>query len=206
MIRLRKKNNTPFKWTDDADRAFCQLKEALLDATLLAFSIPGTPCILNADASDVAIGAVLSQMIDGVERPIAFYSRVANSAQGNYCPTRRVLLAVVTALQHFRHYLLGSHVILRTDHHNLKWLKTFKRPEGIFARWIETLAEFDYEIEHHPGRVHSNADGVSRPICKQCVCKTFTTPWIDEFERADEIMAPLGYEHFSFLQNIQMLT
>ena len=103
------------------------------------------------DASDVAVGAVLSQIIDGVERPIAFYSRVMNSAQRNYCPTRRELLAVVAALQHFRHYLLGSHIILRTDHHSLKWLKTFKRPEGILARWIETLAEFDYVIEHRPG-------------------------------------------------------
>lgn len=81
-----------------------------------------------------------------------------NSAQRNYCPTRRELLAVVAALQHFRHYLLESHIILRTDHHSLKWLKTFRRPEGILARWIETLAEFDYVIEHRPGRVHCNAD------------------------------------------------
>ena len=63
-----------------------------------------------------------------------------NSAQRNYCPTRRELLAVIAALLHFRHYLLDTHVILRTGHHSLKWLK---RPEGILARWIETLAEFD---------------------------------------------------------------
>ena len=73
LTRLTKKNNTPFKWTDDADRAFRQLKDALLDATTLAFPIPGTPCNLDIDASDVAVGAVLSQIIDGVERPIAFY-------------------------------------------------------------------------------------------------------------------------------------
>ena len=139
-----------------------------------------------------SVGAVLSQVIDGVERPIAFYSRIMNAAQRNYCPTRRELLAVVAALQHFRHYLLGTHVTLRTDHHSLKWLKTFKRPEGILARWIETLAEFDYQIEHRPGRLHCNADGVSRPVCKQCWGKSFTTPWIDEFERADELIEPLG--------------
>jgi len=121
-----------------------------------------------------------------------------NSAQRNYCPTRRELLAVVAALQHFRHYLLESHIILRTDHHSLKWLKTFRRPEGILARWIETLAEFDYVIEHRPGRVHCNADGVSRPVCKQCIVKTFTTPWIDEFERADECIAPLGVRALQF--------
>ena len=65
LTRLTKKNNTPFKWTDDADHAFRQLKDALLNATTLAFPIPGTPCILDTDASDVAVGAVLSQIIGG---------------------------------------------------------------------------------------------------------------------------------------------
>ena len=87
----------------------------------------------------MALGAVLSQVIEGVERPVAFYSRVMNQSQRNYCPTRRELLSVIAALQQFRHYLLGNQVILRTNHHSLKWLNTFKRPEGILARWIETL-------------------------------------------------------------------
>jgi len=151
---------------------------------------------LDTDASDVAIRAVLSQVINGIERPIAFYSRIMNSAQRNYCPTRRERLDVIASLQHLRHYLLGNHVILRTDHHSLKWLKSwiesFNRPEGILARWIETLAEFSYEIEHRPGHLHCNADGVSRPICKQCYGKSVPTTWIDEFERPDELIAPLG--------------
>lgn len=186
------RKNTPFRWSNEADESFCKLKRALHDAVTLTFPTPGIPCILDTDASDVAIGAVLSQVINGVEHPIAFYSRVLNSTQKNYCPTRRELLAVIASLQHFRHYLLGSHVILRTDHYSLKWLKTFKRPEGILARWIETLSEFDYEIEHRPGRLHCNADGVSRPICKQCWGKTPPLHWIDECERADELTGPLG--------------
>ena len=105
------------------------------------------------------MGAILSTMVDGVERPIAFFSRVMNSSQHNYCPTRRELLAVIAGLQHFRHYLVGASVIFRTDHYSLKWLKTSKCPECILARWIETLAEFDYTVEHRPGRLHSNADG-----------------------------------------------
>ena len=60
------------------------------------------------------------------------------------------------------------------------------------------LAEFDYVMEHRPGRVHCNADGVSRPICKRCIGKTFTTPWIDEFERADEIIPSLGVRALQF--------
>ena len=77
---------------------------------------------------------------------MAFFSRVMNPAQKQYCTTRRELLAIISALQHFRHYLIGNKVILRTDHYSLKWLKTFKIPEGIMARWIKTLAEFDIEI------------------------------------------------------------
>ena len=115
-----------------------------------------------------------------------------NSAQRNYCATRRELLAVISALQHFRHYLLGNKVILRTDHHSLKWLKTFTKPEGILARWVKTLAEFDLEIEHRPGRLRSNVDGVSRQHCKQCGAKPAKTRWVDELERADEIVGPLG--------------
>jgi len=69
-------------------------------------------------------------------------------------------------------------------------IEDIQTSEGILARWIETPAEFDYEIEHRPGRLHCNVDGVSRPICKQCWGKNFTTPWIDELERADELTAP----------------
>lgn len=190
-----------FEWTEEAQEAFDKLKLALQEATSLAFPHPEIPCIVDSDASDVAIGAVLSQVI-GVERPIAFYSKTMNKTQRNYCPTRRELLAVIAAMQHFRHYLLGNKIILRTDHHSLKWLNSFKRPEGIMARWIETLAEFDYQIEHRPGRLHCNADGVSRPLCKQCFGKTDKKPWVDELDRADELTEPLGLRTLTWAPEI----
>ena len=137
----------------------------------------------------------------GKSAPLLF-SRIMSSTQRNYCPTRRELLAAVSAVQHFRHYLLGNKVTLRTDHHSLKWLNTFKRPEGILARWIETLAEFDYDIEHRPGRLHCNADGVSRPICKQCFGKSAKTPWVDELERADDLTEPLGLQALFWVPEI----
>ena len=191
LTRLVRKNAV-FQWSDEAEAAFNKLKEELMAASTLAFPRPGEPCLLDTDASDVAYGAVLSQMVDGQERPIAFFSRVMNTAQKNYCPTRRELLAVVASLQHFRHHLLNNKVILRTDHNSLKGLRSFKRPEGILARWMETLAEFDLTIEHRPGRLHCNADGVSRPICKQCYGKLEKVPWVDELERSDELTEPLS--------------
>jgi len=186
---MRKKVH--FTWSQEAQQAFDRLKEALMEITSLSFPVPYLPCILDTDASDVAISAVLSQKVDDEERPIAFFSRVMNPAQKQYCTTRRELLAVISALQHFRHYLIGNKVILRTDYYSPKWLKTFKIPEGIMARWIETLAEFDIEIEHRPGLVHSNVDGVSRPFCKQCKGKVPKTHWIDELEHTDELTEPL---------------
>jgi len=195
LTRLSQKN-TRFVWTEEAQESFETLKEALLDTVILAYPIPGLPCILDTDASDVAVGAVLSQKVEGVERPIAFYSVVLNRTQRNYCATRREMLAVVKSLQHFRHYLLGAKVILRTDHHSLLWLKRFKTPTGIMARWIETLAEFDIQIEHRPGRLHSNADALSRHSCKQCFDKQLPTVWIDECQRAKEILEPLSVRTF----------
>ena len=137
----------------------------------MAFPCPDRPCILDTNSSDVAYGSVLSQLVDGQERPIAFFSRVMSPAQQNYCSTRRELLAVIASLQHFRHYLLNVPVILRTDHHSLKWLRTFKKPERILARWIETLSEFEITIQHRPGRVHSNADGCHASIVSNVEAK-----------------------------------
>jgi len=70
------------------------------------------------------------------------------------------------------------------------------------ARWIETLAEFDIEIEHRPGLVHSNVDGVSRPFRKQCEGKVSKAHWIDELQRADKLTEPLSVTSIIFLPEI----
>jgi len=181
------------------------LKQELINATSLAFPYPDRPCIVDRDASDVGLGAAISQSLNGMERPIAFFSRVMNQAQRNYCATRRELLAVVSALQHFRHYLLGNKVILRTYHHSLKWLKTFNKPEGILARWVETLA-FDLEIEHSPGRLHSNVDGISRQYCKQCGAQPTKTKWFDELDRANGVVEPLGAHTVTQIPQVNTIT
>jgi len=107
LSRLTRKNNT-FTWTDETQESFDRLKTALMQTPILEYPRPDIPCILDTYASDVAVGGVLSQVTDGQERPIAFFSKVLNRAQKNYCPTRRELLAVIMALQHFRHYVLGQ--------------------------------------------------------------------------------------------------
>ena len=202
LTNLIKGKSKQLAWTDEVQAVFKKLKRALLDIVTLAYPIPGLPCILNTDAFDVAVGAVLSQKIDGVEKPIAFYSAVLNRTQRNYCATRPEMLAVVKFLQHFRHYLFGAKVILRTDHHSLLWLRMYKNPTGIMTRWIETMAEFDIEIQHRSERLHSNADALSRHSCKQYFDKKIPTVWIDECERADEILELLSIRAFRFLPEL----
>ena len=139
-----------------------------MSAPILAFPDFAKTFILDTDASNEGIGAVLSQVEEGKETVIAYASRVLTKAERGYCVTRRELLAVVTFLQQFRAYLLGRHFVVRTDHGSLTWLRNFKNPEGQLTRWLEQLQEFDFEVVHRADRKHLNADAHSRIPCRQC--------------------------------------
>ena len=105
--------------------------------------------ILDTDASNYGIGAVLSQISnDGSECVIAYASRSLSRQEQRYCVTRRELLAIVEFVQHFRQYLLGRQFTLRTDHGSLVWVRNFKEPEGQLARWLERLEEYDFSVIH----------------------------------------------------------
>ena len=158
-----------FHWTSECAAAFASLKQRLINASILAFPDFTQPFLVDTDASHSGIGAVLSQIVDGKEKVIAYASRTLSKAERKYCVTRKELLAMVTFIRHFRPYLLGRHFTLRTDHSALKWLQTLKEPEGQLARWLEQLQEYEFEIIHRAGRRHLNADAMSRrPPCSQC--------------------------------------
>ena len=154
--------NRPFLWTTECQVAFETQRKKLVEAPVLAYPSSEEDFILNTDASATGIGAVLLQMQDGVERPIAYASRGLSKSERNYSVTKRELLAVVFYCKYFRHYLIGRKFKLRTDHAALRWLQTFKDATGMWARWQNTLAEFNKEIVHRAGRSHGNADGLSR--------------------------------------------
>ncbi len=169
LYRLTEKN-APFSWTPQCNEAFKKLKEALITAPVLAYPSSNGSYILDCDASNIGLGAVLSVKQDGddVERPVAYYSKTLTKSERRYCVTRRELLAIVASIKEFHHYLYGRQFTIRTDHGALRWLTNFKNPQAQTARWIEILGTYDYKIQHRPGRFHQNADGLSRRPCASC--------------------------------------
>lgn len=156
-----------YSWDEGCNDAFEDLKRALTSAPILSYPNSTGKFILDTDASSTAIGGVLSQLQDGQERVIGYFSKTLSKPEKNYCVTRRELLGVVKSINHFYKYLYGQRFLLRTDHSALKWLLQFKSPEGQVARWIESLQEYDFDIEHRPGSTHKNADALSRRPCVQ---------------------------------------
>ena len=155
-----------FKWTDACQDAFKALRALLIKAPVLAFPKEDLPYIVDTDAIGYGIGGVLSQCIEGTEHVIAYYSKSLNPAQQKYCTTRRELLAVVATLDHFKGYVWGPRFLVRTDHAAVVWLTNLKNIQGMLARWLAKLQQFNFDIVHRPGAQHGNADGLSR--CPQC--------------------------------------
>jgi len=164
-------NQVKFLWTEHCQQAFDKLKQTLIAAPLLSFPSEEGRFILDTDASAHGIGAVLSQEQEGTEKVIAYFSCVLSKVERNYCVTRRELLAMVKSIKHFHHYLYGRRFLIRTDHASLRWLMSFKDLEGQLARWSERLQQYDFEVCHRKGRMHGNADGLSRRPCLETKCK-----------------------------------
>src|SRR6218665_1787640 len=167
LFALTKKGRA-FVWDEGCQGAFELLKQVLTSTPILALPRDEGTYILDCDACDDGIGAVLSQRIEGEEREINYGSRLLSSAERNYCVTRKELLAVVYFTKLYRQYLLGKAFILRTDHAALQWLQRTPEPISQQGRWVERLAENEFQIIHRPGRKHGNADALSRRPCRQC--------------------------------------
>ena len=154
--------DVPFVWRPECATAFLRLRDALVRAPILAFPTESGDYVLDTDASNFGLGGVLSQIQNGQERVIAYCSRALRPSQRRYCTTKREMLATVSMCIQFRSYLRGARFVIRTDHKSLVWLHRFKDTEGMMARWLHTLQQFQFTIVHRAGRDHSNADGLSR--------------------------------------------
>ena len=117
---------------------------------------------IMCDALDFTVGVVLGQRIDKKPTTICYASKRLADAELNYTTTEKELLAVIFALKKFRPYILGSEIIVYTDHAALKYLLSKKEAKPRMIRWVLLLQEFDLEIKNKKGSESSVADHLSR--------------------------------------------
>ena len=155
-----------FIWTDAAQNSFDLLKKSFTTAPLLAHPDPTRPYILETDASDYAISAVLSQYSDATNKPhpVAFYLRKMIPAEINYPIHDKELLAIIDSFNHWRPLLLGAHfpVTVFTDHKNLLHWSTAKKLNRRQVRWSQFIADYDYYIHYRPGSLGGKPDALSQ--------------------------------------------
>ncbi|KAL4353062.1 hypothetical protein GQ457_06G011960 [Hibiscus cannabinus] len=152
----------PFEFNKDCTKAFNLLKQKLVTAPIVEPPDWKLPFELMCDASDYAVGAVLGQRKGKIFHPIYYASKTLNDAQVNYTTTEKEMLAVIFAFDKFRSYLIGTKVIVHTDHSAIKYLLSKKDAKPRLIRWILLLQEFDIEIIDRKGTENQVADHLSR--------------------------------------------
>ncbi|KAL4007870.1 hypothetical protein ACER0C_001722 [Sarotherodon galilaeus] len=152
-------------WTPQCEESFEALKAKLVSAPVLAYADFTRPFILEIDASHSGLGAVLSQEVEGVVRPVAYASRGLRPHErnmDNYSSMKLEFLALKWAMaEKFREYLLGHKCVVYTDNNPLSYLSSAKLG-ATEQRWASQLAAFDFEIKYRSGRSNRNADALSR--------------------------------------------
>lgn len=158
------KKDSEFVWTDLCQNSFLELKRLFSEKPILQYPDFSRSVIVTTDASNVAIGAILSQGNIGSHLPISYISRTLNKAERNYNTTEKELLAIIWAVKQFRPYLFGCRFTVVTDHKPLTWLFNVKDPGARLMRWRLQLEEHDYDIAYKPGASNTNSDALSRII------------------------------------------
>ena len=136
-----------FEWKQECQRSLYILKEKMVTTSILVFLDWKLPFHVHVDASSIALGVILAQLGEGgLDHPIAFERRKLSSVECNYTMTEREGLVMVYALQKFRHYLLGAHSKMFTDHSTLKYLVNKPVLGGKICRWVLLFQDNDFEI------------------------------------------------------------
>lgn len=163
LTRLTRKN-VDWAWTTDCQKAFDTLKKAFTTAPILSQWRPDAPLIVETDASDYALAAILSIVVDDEIHPVAFHSRTFTETELNYDVHDKELLAIFEAFKSWRHFLEGSAspIDVVTDHKNLTYFSTTKLLTRRQARWSEYLSQFNLVIRFRPGKLGAKPDSLTR--------------------------------------------
>ena len=158
------KKEVKFVWSQKCEDAFHALRQHLTTAPVLAQPDSSKPFDVYCDASGTGLGCVLMQD----NRVIAYASRALRPHEQNYPTHDLELAAVVHALKMWRHYLMGTHCNIFTDHKSLKYIFTQADLNMRQRRWLELIKDYDLEVHYHPGKANVVADALSRKL--QCNC------------------------------------
>ena len=152
-----------FDWTTECKNAYQYIKTQYQNAPILIGVDWTLEFHVHTDASDIAVGAMLAQNPTGkTDQPIAYASRLLSKAEKNYTTTEKEALAMVYAVNKFRHYLLGNRFIFYVDHLALRYLVNKPQVLGRLARWLLLFLEFDFKVIYKPGKTHGIAYALSR--------------------------------------------
>ena len=154
------------------------------------------PFEVMCDASDLDVGAVLRQRVEGKPYVVYYARKTLNEAQRNYTTTEKELLAVVYTLDKFRSYLIGSDIVIFTDHSALKYLLTKQNSKARLIRWVLLLQEFNIQIRDKKGVENVVADHLSRLTIAH---NTHKLPIIDEFPKESLLTVSIApwYAHIA---------
>ena len=156
--------NVVFRWESQHQAALEELKQALSSAPVVVPPNPSLPYLVYTDASDLQIGAVLTQDHGQGPQVVAFESRSLTPGERSYSVQDKEMLSIVHACAIWRHHLHGSSVefVVNTDHASLQYFFSCKEPSRQHQRWAQKLGEFKFTIRYQPGKLNVVADALSR--------------------------------------------
>ncbi|GBG74416.1 hypothetical protein CBR_g18828 [Chara braunii] len=160
-LRRLLKKETIWKWDQDCMSAFKKLKKALIEYPVLKVADPSLSFVVTTDASQYGIGVVLQQDDDNGDRPVEFMSARMPSEKVAASTYERELYALRQALEHWKHYLLGRHFKVYSDHETLRWLKTQAKMTPKLTRWAAEIDQHDFELKPIKGKYNVVADALS---------------------------------------------
>jgi len=161
------KKDIPFDWSTNCQEAFQNLIKALTSAPVLTHPDFSKPFLIEADASQYAIGAILSQKDDsGRYRPCAYLSHSLDETKRNWTVHDRELYSIVYALKEWRHYLIQTALPIEilTDHANLQYFRTAQNLTRRQARWSQLMEDYNIILRHRPGKSSGKPDALSRRV------------------------------------------
>jgi hypothetical protein len=174
-LRALLKKNAYWDWNPECTEIFELLKDRLASSPCLKILDDHNDLFLSTDASNFALGSCLEQYDDhGVLHPVAYYSKVFQGAQKNYCTYEKECLAIVESLKKFRTWLLGRSFVCFTDNTAVSRLLRLENDVyGRQARWCQFLSEFDMLLKHRIGKENQVADYLSRSVNFCCMMNKF---------------------------------